>query len=76
MPFIDECTTEYLQNKEISESVIYENDAIYVGSHVTSTEPEGPVVIESGKTTLRANSATLNGVTEVKLGAELEITTP
>lgn len=35
---------------------------------------EGPVVIKTGKTTLSAKTTELNGVTEVKIGAELEIT--
>ncbi len=73
IPFIDESSVTFLQNQSLEGTLTKENDIIRVGSHVTSTEPEGPVIIKTGKTTLRAKTTELNGVTEVKLGAELEI---
>lgn len=73
IPYIDECPLTYIQNLEIGESACYENVEIRVGSNVTSTELEGPVIFESGTTTLRAKSVLLKGVTEVQQGAGLEI---
>ena len=74
IPYIDECAVTFLQNQSIEGIFSKENDIIRVGNNVTSTEPEGPVVIKTGKTTLSAKTTELNGVTEVKIGAELEIT--
>jgi len=73
IPYIDECAVTFLQNLSVEGIFSKENDIIRVGSNVTSTEPEGPVVIKTGKTTLSAKTTELNGVTEVKIGAELEI---
>lgn len=73
IPYIEECPITHIQNTTISASTVYENDCILVGSHVTTTEPEGSVIIKSGKTTLRAKTIILNGETEVKLGAEFNI---
>ncbi len=47
---------------------------IYIGSDVTRSKPEGPVVIESGNTTFDAtNTVIIKNGFECKKGAILEI---
>ena len=68
--------TIYVQDKEIDNDSYWFGNRFVIGSHVTNDQPVGPVIIENGKTEIRATKSVLiNGEFEVKKGAELVIKT-
>lgn len=64
-----------LQNKKVSKNSAFYQDAIILGSSVTSDKKEGPVVIETGKTTIKSNYVSIMPGTKVLKGAQLQIKT-
>lgn len=67
----------YIQNTTFTGTNILTNVGnLYAGSNVTSTKPQGPVIIQSGTTTIdNPTSVTLSAGFEVKIGAVFQITT-
>lgn len=69
--------TTYIQNQTFTGTNLLTNVGnLYAGSNVTSTKPQGPVIIQSGTTTIdNPTSVTLSAGFEVKIGAVFQITT-
>ena len=64
----------YLQNEILTENSICISNHVMVGSDVTILKPEGPVVVEKGKTSLIGpQSVTINNNFKIEKGAELYI---
>lgn len=64
----------YLQNETITRHLPIFSSTTYAGLDVTSSKPEGPVIIQKGKVTNQSQgSMTIENNFEVQLGAELEI---
>lgn len=63
----------YIQNENVLGSASYNAQIINVGSHVTNTKPQGPVVFKSGNIKLKAKNILIEGTTTVKKGTKLEI---
>lgn len=71
---IDDIEGTYIQNEIYTENETVTGKNIYIGSDVTRSKPEGPVIIESGNTTFDAtNTVTIKNDFECKKGAILEI---
>ena len=67
-------TNVYLQNESIFRNLPIFSTNTYAGRNITSSKPQGPVVIESGKVTNTSQgSFTIQNNLEVKIGASLEI---
>lgn len=64
----------YIQNENVLGPASHNAQIINVGSHVTNTKPQGPVVFNSGNIKLKAKNILIEGTTTVKKGAKLEIT--
>lgn len=74
--YIPKCVElAYIQNQTFSNSSEISVDAntLKIGSHVTGLKSTGPVVFQSGCTTINAHNVELNPGTEVKAGASLNI---
>ena len=66
----------YLQNENIRHNQDVFSERTYIGRNVTTSRPQGPVTLESGKLTIRSSqSTTIKNNFEVKKGAELDIIT-
>ena len=63
----------YIQNENVLGPASYNAQKINVGSHVTNTKPQGPVVFNSGNIKLKSKNILIEGTTTVKKGAKLEI---
>ena len=67
----------YIQNETITSDVTEVSENVWIGSDVTTSLPQGPVIIESGKTTIQVDdSVTIKNNFEVQHGAEFEIKIP
>ena len=67
----------YLQNETIANDLHIFSTTTYAGHDVTISKPQGPVVIETGKVSIKSQgTVTLKNSFEVKTGAELEIINP
>lgn len=65
----------YSQNLTLSGTKTYETGHAMIGSDVTNKVTQGPVVVNSGNTMVKASQgATVTKDFEVKLGAEFTIT--
>lgn len=73
IPYIYDNSVLNIQNTTITTNVNYSYRNIRVGSHVTDDVPQGPVIIQSGKTTLSGRTVELHPGTQVNLGAQLQI---
>lgn len=66
--------TDYLQNITITSDYTATGNSVQAGYDVTSAQPVGNVVVESGGNLhIKANEATLSNGVEVKLGGTLVI---
>lgn len=75
VPYTTTCDNTYLQNITLTGTKTYETGNTMIGSNVTNKVAQGPVVVYSGSTTVKANqSATITKDFEVKTGAEFTIT--
>ena len=75
VPYITTCGDTYLQNITLTGMKTYETGNAMIGSNVTNKVVQGPVITNSGNTTLKASqSATITKDFEVKLGAKFTIT--
>lgn len=73
IPHIDEgvpFTIVYIQNDTVVGPKNYTGSVIKIGSHVTSTKPNGPVIFKSGKINLQADTVIINSNTTIKQGTE------
>lgn len=77
IPFVAYCNnTEYLQNQSIAGDLNIVAGNVYAGSDVTSTKPQGPVLIQSGNVEIYGtNGVTIKNDFEVMEGATLKIAT-
>lgn len=73
IPFVIETGTIFIQNDTITDDISYEAPTIKVGSNVTTTKPNGEVIISSGVTRLKGNNVELSSGTTIEIGAHLEI---
>lgn len=74
IPYRTVCSDTYLQNKTLFGTKAYETGNAVIGSNVTNKVAQGPVVINSGSTTVKTNQGvTITKDFEVRLGAELII---
>ncbi len=74
IPYTTTCDDIYLQNITISGTKKYETGNAMIGSDVTNKVTQGPVVINSGNTTIKASlGVTITKDFEVKPGAEFTI---
>ena len=75
IPYTTTCTNTYIQNKTLSGNKIYETGNAIIGSDVTNRIAQGPIIINNGSTTIKANhGVTISKDFEVNLGAEFIIT--
>ena len=75
VPYTTTCNDIYLQNITQVGTKNYIADNAMIGSNVTNKVAQGPVVINSGSTTIKAtHGATITKDFEVKLGAVFSIT--
>lgn len=75
VPYITTCGEMYLQNITLAGMKTYETGHAMIGSNVTEKVAQGPIVINSGNTTVNANQgATITKDFEVKSGAIFTIT--
>ena len=75
IPYTTTCGNTYLQDITMTGTKNYETNNVMIGSDVTNKVPQGPVVINSGSTTVKATyGATITKDFEVKSGAEFTIT--
>lgn len=71
---IDDIEGTYIQNEIYTNNRTITGKNIYIGSNVTRSKAEGPVIIENGSTTFDAtNTVTIKNDFECKKGAILEI---
>lgn len=75
IPYIYEVEpyTIFIQNENVVGPANYDADTIKVGTHVTNTKPQGPVVFVSDNIRLKANRIFLEGTTTVNKGTKIEI---
>ena len=75
IPYIYEVEpyTIFIQNENVVGPANYDADTIIVGTHVTNTKPQGPVVFVSGNIRLKANRIFFEGTTTVNKGTKIEI---
>ncbi len=75
VPYTTTCGDTFLQNITLAGIKNYETNNAMIGSDVTNRVAQGPVVINSGSTTIKATQeTTVTKDFEVKLGAEFTIT--
>lgn len=75
VPYTTTCGDTYLQNITLTGTKTYETGNAMIGSNVTNKAAQGPVVVYSGSTTVKATQgATITKDFEVKTGAEFTIT--
>ena len=76
IPYTAVCgDTTYFQNIVSSSSKVYDTKNAIIGSNVTNRVGQGPVVIDSGSTLIKASQGVvITQDFEVKLGAEFAIT--
>lgn len=65
--------TEYIQNETIAGDTVVIAKNVFVGSDVTTSRPQGPVTVSSGKTRIFGEDITLKNNFTVVNGAELYI---
>ena len=71
---IEDIEGTYFQNETYTGTRTFTGKNIYIGSDVTRSKPEGPVIIESGNITFDAtNTVIIKNGFECKKGAILEI---
>ena len=71
---IEDIEGTYFQNETYTGTRTFTGKNIYIGSDVTRSKPEGPVIIESGNITFDAtNTVIIKNGFECKKGAVLEI---
>lgn len=77
IPYIAVVGTDvYIQNETYNNQAEIRARNIFAGKDVTTSKPTGPVIIQNGSVKMNAtNGATLCEGFEVRIGAELEITT-
>lgn len=78
IPYIEEGDTKkisYIQNKILTGSNSFINDFVKIGSKVTSSQKEGPVIFQKGSTTISAKDVYLTPETTIEKGAEMNILT-
>ena len=64
IPYINKNTTTYIQNQTLNGPLNITGDKVIIGSSVTSSKPEGPVIFNSGEITITANEIIMeDGVT-------------
>ena len=63
----------YIQNEIIGKDYHAVSKNVTIGEDVTAIKPNGPVIIESGTTTINADNVIIEDGFEVKIGASLEI---
>lgn len=69
--------TVYLQNENINLKLPIFSDNTYIGSNVTTTRPEGQVIVEKGKiVNVSQENCVIENDFEVKVGAEMDIKMP
>jgi len=74
IPYFTTCNCLYLQNNTLSGTNTFKSKKAMIGSNVTNKVDHGSVVINSGKTTIKAKETTISKDFEVKKGAILVIT--
>jgi len=75
VPYSTVCGNTYLQNVTLIGTKNYESKHVMIGSDVTNKVVQGPVVVNSGSTRIKAsNGATITKDFEVRQGAEFVIT--
>ena len=74
IPYFTTCNCLYLQNNTLSGTNTFKSKKAMIGSNVTNKVDHGSVVINSGKTTIKAKETTISKDFEVKKGAVLVIT--
>ena len=75
VPYSTVCENTYLQNLTWTGTKNYESKHVMIGSDVTNKVAQGPVVVNSGSTRIKAShSATITKDFEVRQGAEFIIT--
>jgi len=75
IPYTTTCSNTYLQNMIFAGTKTYETGSAMIGSNVTNKVTQGPVIINSGSTTVKAShGTTITKDFEVKSGAEFTIT--
>lgn len=75
IPYITACEDIYLQNTTLTGTNNYETSSAMIGSNVTNKVAQGPVVINTGSTLIKAShGAVITKDFEVKSGAEFIIT--
>lgn len=65
--------THYIQNDTLTGRKTLKAPKFVIGSNVTTAKAVGPVIIDSGRTTLKLGTVTIENNFEVKKGAELII---
>jgi hypothetical protein len=73
IPYINEPTEYNIQNVTITGNNTYSADKIKIGSNVTTSTPEGPVVFNSGTTNINGVMVEIYGETTVNSGAVLNV---
>jgi len=75
LPYISRVGSDmFIQNETMMTNLNINANSVYIGSQVTSGKPYGPVIVESGKTKIKATTdVTIQGEFEVKVGAEFVV---
>lgn len=73
IPYIGQATCINIQNETIATDKSYEADLIKVGSAVTSSKAQGPVVLNSGTIKLKAKSITIEPTTTISNNVKLTL---
>ena len=71
IPYINKNTTIYIQNQTLNGPLNITGDKIIIGSSVTSSKPEGPVIFNSGEITITANEIIMEDGVTINKGAIL-----
>lgn len=66
-------TSVYIQNETVVGPANYTGSIIKVGSSVTTTKSNGPVIFKSGKINLKADTVVINSDTTIKSDTEFNI---
>lgn len=73
IPYLDQVTCIAIQNETIATDKNYEADIIKVGSAVTSSKIQGPVVLNSGTIKLKAKSITIEPSTTISKNVNITL---
>lgn len=74
IPYISNSGETYIQNETITGTRTIADEAVIVGSHVTSSKAYGPVNFQGGNVTIRGNEIRLEDGTTINANSNVTIT--